>query len=315
MSNEPRNPARASGARIGSGTFRWWMTTAVVPSPRSSNVQVVCIPDGTRAAPDTLRRKRMTFTNALAHAVERRLLPTNPLAGIRAARKTSGVREVDRRSVVNPVQARTLLGAVGETPQDGPRLVAFFALMYHAALRPEEAAALTTANLAIPATGWGELHITHTVPDIGGEWTDSGRRGERRGLKHREDGASRTVPCTPELTEHLHRHLRRYGAAPDGRLFRGTRSGGRIGSTVYGRIWAAARATAFTPEVAATPLARRPYDLRHACVSTWLSAGVEAPRVAAWAGHSVAVLLRVYAKCLDGGERDARERVSRALGL
>jgi hypothetical protein len=32
------------GARIASGTCRWWMTTAVLPSPRSSNVLVVCMP-------------------------------------------------------------------------------------------------------------------------------------------------------------------------------------------------------------------------------------------------------------------------------
>jgi len=50
-------------------------------------------------------------------------------------------------------------------------------------------------------------------------------------------------------------------------------------------------------------------------VSTWLNAGIEAPRVAEWAGHSVAVLLRVYAKCLDGGEQQARKRLAGALGV
>jgi hypothetical protein len=34
---------------------------------------------------------------------------------------------------------------------------------------------------------------------------------------------------------------------------------------------------------------------------------------AVWARHSLAVLLRVYAKCLDAGEQAARERVSRAF--
>ena len=60
-------------------------------------------------------------------------------------------------------------------------------------------------------------------------------------------------------------------------------------------------------------LGGRPYDLRHAAVSTWLNAGVEATRVAEWAGHSVAVLLRVYAKCLDGGEQAARAKVQQAM--
>ena len=67
-------------------------------------------------------------------------------------------------------------------------------------------------------------------------------------------------------------------------------------------------------EVAASPLARTPYDLRHAAVSTWLNGGVPATTVAEWAGHSVEVLLRIYAKCLDGGDALIRQRVQAALG-
>jgi len=46
------------------------------------------------------------------------------------------------------------------------------------------------------------------------------------------------------------------------------------------------------PAQGASPLARRPYDLRHAAVSLWLSAGVPPAQVAERAGHSVEVLLR-----------------------
>jgi hypothetical protein len=109
------------------------------------------------------------------------------------------------------------------------------------------------------------------------------------------------VPCSPELAAHLQHHLDTYGTAPDGRLFPGPRGGGRLSNTVYGRAWAKARQAAFIPEVAAGSLAKRPYDLTR----------VLRPRVAAWAGHCVAVLLRVYAKCLDGGEQLARAKVSR----
>jgi integrase len=51
---------------------------------------------------------------------------------------------------------------------------------------------------------------------------------------------------------------------------------------------------------------RRPYDLRHAAVSTWLNVGVPATQVAEWADHDVAVLLQIYAKCLAGQEELAR---------
>jgi hypothetical protein len=61
------------------------------------------------------------------------------------------------------------------------------------------------------------------------------------------------------------------------------------------RVFHMARAEAFTGPEAASLLARRPYDLRSVAVSTWLNAGVPAAQVAAWAGHSPDVLMRVYA--------------------
>jgi integrase len=271
--------------------------------------------DGHPAATSTARRKRMTLRNALDFAVEKKLLTGNPLHEVKLSPKTKapGLRHIDRRSVLNPVQARTLLRALADLPPSGPRLVAFFATMYYSALRPEEAAALSKHHLSLPEQGWGELHLERARPEVAPEWTDSNSPSEERGLKHRDPREGRTVPCPPELTTLLHEHLDKHGTAPDGRLFRGTRQDGRISSTVYGRTWAAARAAVFTPEVLASPLAKRPYDLRHAAVSTWLKAGVEVTRVAEWAGHSVAVLMRVYAKFIDGGEHNARARVEQAL--
>jgi integrase len=70
----------------------------------------------------------------------------------------------------------------------------------------------------------------------------------------------------------------------------------------------------FTKQVAASPLAKRPYDLRHACLSTWLMAGVPPTLVAEWAGHSVRVLMEVYAKVVEGGGALARAQIDSALG-
>ena len=49
-------------------------------------------------------------------------------------------------------------------------------------------------------------------------------------------------------------------------------------------------------------------------MSLWLNAGVPATQVAEWAGHSVHVLLKVYAKCIDGQDEAARRRIAEALG-
>jgi integrase len=78
-------------------------------------------------------------------------------------------------------------------------------------------------------------------------------------------------------------------------------------------VWDRARGQALAPAEYASPLARRVYDLRHACVSTWLSAGVPPVQVAEWAGHSVAVLLRIYAKCIDGQDQLNKRRIQDTL--
>ena len=112
----------------------------------------------------------------------------------------------------------------------------------------------------------------------------------------------------------LHAHIQEFGVQPDGRLFVGERNGGELPTMTIGRMWRRARGAAFTAEITASPLAKTPHDLRHAAVSTWLNGGVPPTTVAEWAGHSVEVLLRIYAKCLDGGDAEIRRRVEAALG-
>jgi hypothetical protein len=90
-------------------------------------------------------------------------------------------------------------------------------------------------------------------------------------------------------------------------------SGCSTTESAYGAIWQAARTAAFTTAQHASPLARRAYDLRHAAVSLWLNAGVPATEVARRAGHSVAVLLKVYAHCIDGQADAANQRITDAL--
>jgi len=70
-----------------------------------------------------------------------------------------------------------------------------------------------------------------------------------------------------------------------------------IQPSTYWQVWVKTRALALTPQQLATPLMRRPYDLRHSGVTWRLNSGVPATEVAAWAGQSVEVLMRVYARC------------------
>ncbi len=82
----------------------------------------------------------------------------------------------------------------------------------------------------------------------------------------------------------------------------------------YHWVWHQARPFGLTPAQVASPLARRPYDLRHGGVSLRLNAGVPATQVAEWAGHSVEVLLTIYAKCIHGRDQVWFAYIDRALG-
>ncbi|MFD8560158.1 hypothetical protein ACFV1N_23010 [Streptosporangium canum] len=163
-----------------------------------------------------------------------------------------------------------------------------------------------------PCGGAPRRRLDVSRPEVNTRWTDSGDGHETRGLKHRAQEDTRPVPIPPVLVKILREHLDEFGTAKDGRLFQ-TERGGVVGSTAYTEVWAAARLLALTPEQAASPLARRPYDLRHAAVSLWLNAGVPAPEIARRAGHGVDVLLRVYAKCIDGQEETVNRRIDDAL--
>jgi integrase len=121
-------------------------------------------------------------------------------------------------------------------------------------------------------------------------------------------GEVRPVPIPQELVAILREHLEEFGTTGDGRLF-ATSTGGVISAAAVCRIWEDARWLGLTPEQQLSPLAGRPYDLRHACATMLLNAGVPPKEVARRLGHSVDVLWKVYAGCMDGDE----ERINRLI--
>ena len=118
-------------------------------------------------------------------------------------------------------------------------------------------------------------------------------------------------PIHPELVKLLRAHLTDFGPGPGGRIFI-LSTAKIVTDRAYLKVFHETRAAAFTEAEAASLIARRPYDLRHAAVSTWLNAGVAPAQVAAWAGHTVDVLLRVYAKCVAGEQDEAKRRILEA---
>jgi integrase len=277
----------------------------------------------------TVKKYRGILHNALEYAVVLKALPENPLTGLKwiAVRNSP---EVDRRSVVNPSQGRALLTAVRNQRPSGPRLVALFGAMLYCGLRPEEAVEIFEHNLVLlpriwnPETGqhedppeaedWGELFVGPVAAEASSDFTDDGsNRDSRDRPKHRAEGETRgPIPVPPAQVRLFRAHLDEFGSGQDGRVFRGVKAERVSGETIR-KVWARARRSVLTDQEQASPLVKRPYDLRHTCLSTWLNAGVGPRQVAEWAGNSVEVLLRTYAKCMVGQDQAARRRIAEAL--
>ncbi|MEV4079923.1 hypothetical protein ACGFJC_44650 [Nonomuraea fuscirosea] len=193
-------------------------------------------------------------------------LSANPLHRIKwkPAKTTDSV---DPRIVVNPRQAQELLTAVTYIGRRGRswRLMPLFSCMYYAALRPAEAIALRSEDCGLPAIGWGRFLIDVSRPEVNRQWTDTGDTHEERGLKHRGRDDVRPVRIPPILVKILRQHIEEFGLGSGGRLFQ-SEHGGVVTSRAYTEVWQEARKLALTPSQVASPLARRPYDLRHAAV-------------------------------------------------
>ncbi len=308
-------PPRRGADPVTAGTLAW-AERASLPVSRLADPQVtraaldgLCTRlDGTPAAATTISRKRAVFHGALGYAVELGLLPANPIATVQW-RCPQAAAAVHPAAVATPGQVRAILDQVHRARPD---LTTFFGCLYYAALRPEEAVALRRDDLHLPAGGRATIIVSTTWPRTGTAWTSTGTTHQARGLKHRPDGAIRVVPLPAALTRMLDWHLSEFGTAPDGRLFRGAR-GGILSESSYGRAWQAARQAALGPELAATGLACRPYDLRHAALSLWLNATSAPAEVAARAGTSTRVLHDVYQHCLASHDDHLSQQIDNAL--
>lgn len=269
--------------------------------------------DGSQASSKTIRRKRAQFSDALGYAAEHGYftIGVNPLASVKwkAPRSTD---ELDPESVPNPTQITALLEGVRQQGKRGEQLEAFFGALYYAAMRPGEAIRLQESQCFLPAEGWGTLTLRGGIVLAGKAWTDDGEAHEDHALKHRARQATRPVPIPPVYVTMLRAHINRHGTAPDGRVFQ-SGVGKYVQASAYGKTWRAARENALSPQERSSQLAKRPYDLRHAGISFWLSSGVDPAECARRAGHSLAVMFRIYAKVLSQGEDRANRRIDKAM--
>ena len=268
--------------------------------------------DGSPASPSYFSRRRRVVHRALGYAVRKKRLSANPLS--KAAQPEGWTAPeapddaLDYRTIGSPELVESMIETcrtLGTT--QGARFRAFYGCMYFSMMRPSEVAALTLSACELPEDGWGWLTIADASTTAGRAYTDDGLTHEHRGLKGRTRGRpstrarkpTRRIPAPPELVAMLREHIARFGAGPDGRVFRSER-GNPIQASTWWQVWQKVRAASLTPGQLDGPLMIQPYCLRHAGVTRRLNEGVDEATVAAWAGHSVEVLRRIYHHSVGG---------------
>lgn len=260
--------------------------------------------DGRAMAPSVILRRRNTVKSVLATAVRRGLILSNPMDRLEWRAPSRSV-EVDISVLPSVVDVDAIVAQIAGLASGGARFAAFFALIGLVGMRPSEVAGLQVADLTLPADGWGTARLRGAIPSPGSRYTDTAGTRQAKGLKHRPTGAVRSVPLPPDVVVMLRLHLKRWPPV-DGLVF--TNANGRsVTAENYGKVWNRAKPALWPTHhhLASTT----PYDLRHSAATSMLRAGVAPSEVARRLGHSVDVLLRVYA----GVSRDESERANRAI--
>lgn len=280
---------------------------------------------GKKAAASTVSRNRAGLHQALEYLVEQGVLDVNPLANPkwkRFGKQAARSKQVDKRVVANPVQVEALITNCAEYGPTGERLQAFYALAYYAMMRPSEVMDLTEDCFTLPPapppgqreTRWGRVRFHSADSQPGRQWTDGEKGRDSKALKQRDEGEERDVPLHPNGVAWVRRHLALFKIPEGGRMFPSLRGGGRsIDKTTYTRVWRFTRKKTLNLRQFKSRLARRPYDLRHGGVSLMLNACVPPTLIAEWAGHGLDVLLRIYAKCIEGQEEIALTLIEQSV--
>ena len=264
--------------------------------------------DGTTMAPDVVRRRRNTLGAVLRAAVRRELLNANPLERVewRAPARTLAV---DVSTVPSPDDVRAAVDHVAALSTEGARYAALFAAVGIGGMRPSEAIGLRVSDLDLPDRGWGMATLRGALTSPGMRYTAGRTVVEAKGLKQRAAGAVRDVPLAPALVIDLRRHLDKFPPV-DGRVLSNA-AGRPMTTTGYGPVWVRARRSLWP---APHPLASATvYDLRHAAATLMLRANVPPAEVARRLGHSVDVLMRVYAGVFDDERQRSNQLIDRAL--
>lgn len=264
--------------------------------------------DGKRTSAEVSRRRYAGVKSAFRAAVVRELIDSNPMDRVVWTRPRNST-AINIALLPSVRDVATIVDELADDDGYG-HYAAFFAVIGFAGLRPSEAARLRVDDLDLPATGWGRARLSGALTSPGGLYTADGSVVEEKGLKQRAETDTRVVPLPPVLVGYLRRHVGQYEKAAGDRLFTNS-LGNDLTKDNWGRPWRDQRARRWPDGHALAKT--RPYDLRHTAATTMLRAGVSPPEVARRLGHSVDMLMRIYAGVFEDEERRANALLDQAL--
>jgi integrase len=216
---------------------------------------------------------------------------------------------IDISTVPSPEHVTAAVECVADMGGDASRYAVLFALVGSAGMRPSEAVSLNVEDLNLPLRGWGDAIVRGAITAPGPMFTTTGSGIEAKGLKHRAPGSVRHVPLSPAVVASVQGHLAAFPPI-DGRLLSNA-AGSPVTAANYWPVWKRARSRLWPKgsRLAATTV----YELRHAAATMMLRAGVTPAEVARRLGHSVDVLLRVYAGVFEDERDRSNELIDIAL--
>jgi integrase len=225
---------------------------------------------------------RKLLSKVFRVAVAEGILARNPCASVPVPR-------IERREIhIFTVQE---LDALGKAMP--PHLWAAVPLSAYTGLRGGEVGGLRDQDIAwLPR----QIHVTQTVQRSRGHAV----------IGPPKTAASRRVVAVPGFViEVLALHIRKFGLAPDGRLFR-TRGGGYIGSQELG--------DAFRRALEECGLEGRWHDLRHTSVAFAIQLGAHPKQIQARLGHSsITTTLDTYGHLFPGLDDELASRMDDAF--
>lgn len=274
------------------------------------------VPKGTdEVGHNTWLRRRSAVSAVVSDAIENGMLRTNPLKSTKRAKRGSGTSRAHRvspKEVCSRDQVRLLARAISLVGHGSGRYFALVYLLGFAGLRPSEAYHLRIRDLHLPPPdkSWGVATVCGGTTTPGRRYTGTKEVWTDEATKTAVGTTTvRDVPLLPEVVMALRLHLElfRKGAHYDDRVFVNSR-GKPIYPQNFERLFRSARERIFKP-TSLLYAKTTPYSLRHSSVTNLMAARVPHAENARWHGHSVDVLLAVYAGFVSDDLNDAMQRV------